>query len=329
MTDGGAENGTVLGTSPGPVAPPIEAIPRPPRRPFVVPPFLLLTTWRLGGMVATLLVAAVLIYFVLALTPVPEAAAPSDFFGWLGGMLVGNFGASDTQGFAIGPLLAERLAVTLPLVLLAFLPAVFLGLPLGYVAARRSGTWIDKLLSGTAAFGTGFAGPWLAMLLVLLFASALKWLPPGGFIPWLQSPLGAFGSLVLPALALALPLAGALALSMRGALVTALNVPMMQTAHVLGVSTREAVRAHALPNALAAVAATLSLHVALLVPASVIVENVFYLPGLGRLIYTALADRDVTSLRAGLVALVALTALARFGAGLVYAWLDPRSRVLP
>jgi peptide/nickel transport system permease protein len=329
MTDGGAENGTVLGAPPAPVAPPIEAIPRPSRRSIVVPPFAILAGWRFAGAVATILAAAVLIYFILALAPRPDTALPSDFLGWLGGALIGNFGLSDTQGFDIGPILAERLAVTVPLVLLAFLPAVLIGLPLGYAAARHGGTWIDKLLSGLAAFGTAFAGPWLAMLLVLLFASTLRWLPPGGFIPWLQNPIGALGSLVLPALALALPLAGALALSMRDALAAAQRAPMMQTAHVLGISPREAVHRHALPNALAAAAATLSLQVALLVPASVIVENVFYLPGLGRLIDTALAERDVTALRAGLVALVALIALARFGTGLLHAWLDPRSRVTP
>jgi peptide/nickel transport system permease protein len=294
-----------------------------------VPPFVLLAAWRFAGVIATVLAATVLIYFTLALAPRPEAAPVDDFFGWLAGASVGSFGASDMQGFEIGPVLAERLAVTIPLIVLAFVPAVLIGLPLGYAAARRRRNWIGRLISGSAGFGMGLAGPWLAMLLVLLFAAALKWLPPGGFVPWLQNPLATLGSLILPALALALPLASALALGMRDAVAAAQDAPMLQTARLLGLPARNAIGELVLPNALAGLAATLSFHVALLVPASVIVENVFYLPGLGRLIYTALAERDLASLRAGLVALVALTALARFGTGLLHAWLDPRSRVLP
>jgi peptide/nickel transport system permease protein len=332
MSDTGAESSPAPEAAPSlaaPVAEPLPAItPIQPPRKFKLPPFAIVAAWRFGEVVATMLIAAILLYFVLELAPRTGDMLQGDVFMWLTGMLTGYFGLSDSQGFAIGPVLAERLSVTVPLVILSFVPAVAIGIGLGLVAGRQPNGIADKLLSGLAAFGTAFAAPWLAMLLVLLLASTLKLIPPGGFIPW-SNPLGAIASLFMPALTLILPLSSAFAIATGGALAAAQAAPMMQTARTLGYTPREAIRTHAVPNALATMAASLSLQAALLVPASVIVENVFYLPGLGRLIFTALAERDVTTLRAGLFTLVLLIALARFGADMLRAWLDPKSRVTP
>jgi peptide/nickel transport system permease protein len=219
--------------------------------------------------------------------------------------------------------LVERLAVTVPLVVLALLVAAIIGLPVGYAAARI-GSWLDVGLRAVATSGAAVSPIWLAMLLVLLFSATLQWLPPGGFVPWMQSPVGAFTSLALPALALGLPLGAEIVLRMRDALRVAQADPAMRTAEVMGLTRAQAIRAHALPNALADLASRLSLPLALLVPASLIVENVFYLPGLGRLIFTALEARDLATLQLGLTALVALIALCRFVAQLLHAAADPR-----
>lgn len=219
--------------------------------------------------------------------------------------------------------LVERLAVTVPLVLMALIVGTLVGVPTGYAAARF-GSWLDAGLRALATLGTSLAPIWLAMALVLLFAATLGWLQPGGFVPWLQSPVGALASLVLPALALGLPLAADMALALRDAIAKAQRSPAIDTAETMGFSRREAVRAFALRGAFADAAGRLIVPLALIVPASLVIENVFYLPGLGRLIFTALSGRDFGTLQIGLVALVALIGLCRMLVLLLRATADSR-----
>lgn len=259
-----------------------------------VPPMLGFASWRLVELVVT--VAAATMLFALLL---PAGTA------------------------ADAGILAERLGVTVPLVILAVLVAIVVGLPIGYAAARV-GSWLDVGLRALATMGAGLAPIWLAMLLVLLLSTTLRWLQPAGFVPWLQSPLGALLSLVLPALALGLPLAAELALRMRDALRVAQADPAIRSAEIMGFTRAQAIRAHAVRNALADLTSRAALPLALLVPASLIIENVFYLPGLGRLIFTALEARDFGALQMGLTALVALIALTRFTVQLLHAAADPR-----
>lgn len=281
-------------------AEPAPALPLPPRQP---PALLIYFGWQALGLVATLVVAALLVFLALTLVGVPD----------------------DPTATAIGPILADRLAVTLPLNLMALALAALMGQPLGIVAGRRPRGLTDHTLSAVFLIGTSVAAVWLAMLLALVFAVLLRWVPPGGFVPWVQDPLSAFASLLMPALALALPLAAGLALATRDALVAAQAAPMSTTSRAMGTPERDIFRS-ALRNAAPTVAGGLGLQVCLLVPASVIVENVFYLPGLGRLILTSLSERDIPTLSIGLVALVSLIALARLGANLIRYWLDPTVR---
>jgi peptide/nickel transport system permease protein len=250
--------------------------------------------WRLVELVVTVAVAAILFALVLPANTAADAG-----------------------------ILVERLGVTVPLIILAVLVAITVGLPTGYAAARV-GSWLDVGLRALATLGSGLAPIWLAMLLVLLFSTTLRWLQPGGFVPWLQSPLGALVSLVLPALALGLPLGADLSLRMRDALRLAQADPAIRSAEVMGLTRTRAIHIHALRNALADLVARAAVPLSLLVPASLIVENVFYLPGLGRLIFTALEARDFATLQPGLTALVALIALCRFALRLLHAATDRR-----
>ncbi|MGV3649972.1 MAG: ABC transporter permease [Devosia sp.] len=305
---------------------------------------------RLLGFVATLLGAAIITFFVLDLLPgdparfmlgitaTPEsvaqlrqtlgldAPAPERFFGWIGGMLSGDFGLSHTQRAPVAGLITERMGITLPLALMAMLLSIVIGLPIGIAAARRRGTGADTTLMGLMQIGVAIPNFWFGMLLVLLFAVALRWLPPGGFVPWSQSPGGAFASLILPALALGVPQAAILARVMRTALVDVAEADFIRTARAKGLTRQQALWRHGVRNALLPVLTILGLQFAYLVAGTVIVENVFYLPGLGRLIFTAISERDLILVRGAIMVLVVAVSLTMLLVDLLYAVVDPRLR---
>ena len=305
---------------------------------------------RLAGLALTLLVAAGLIFALLDLLPGDPArfilgvnarpdtvAALRSQMGldlpalercglWITGMLRGDFGQSYTQGAPVAALIAERLWVTVPLTALAMLLSMALGLPLGIFAARRRGSPADTALMVLAQAGIAVPNFWFGMLLVLVFAVGLRWLPPGGFTPWQENPAAAFGGLVLPSLALALPQAAILARVMRTALVEVQGQDFIRTARAKGLTEGEAIRRHGLRNAFLPVLTILGLQFAFLIAGTVIVENVFYLPGLGRLIFTAISERDLVLVRGAVIVLVIAVTATMFLVDLLYAAIDPRLR---
>ena len=300
---------------------------------------------RLALFAATVAAAALILFVLLDTLPGdaaqflvgagPAAAALSTelgldapgwqrFFGFLFAPITGGFGLSATLKSPIGALIAERLAVTLPLTLASFGLAAALGLALGGLAAGRPGSALDRGVTMVGQLGRLVPPFWLGMLLVLLFAAALKWLPASGFVPWTQNPGAALASLVLPVLALALPHAAGLALSTRQAIRTTQRAAHMRTAEAIGMTPRQALLRHGLRNALLPLLGVLGGLFAALLLGTVIVENVFYLPGLGRLILTAITQRDLPLVRGGLLVLVALVALGMLLISLVRLWADPR-----
>lgn len=305
---------------------------------------------KLLGLLATLIVAAGIIFVVLELLPgdparfilgvnaTPDSVAALQqqlgldqplwqrFFGWLMGMLKGDFGVSYTQKLPVAELIAGRLAVTVPLTLIAMVLSAAIGLPLGMLAARRRGSVADTALMGFAQLGVAVPNFWFGMLLVLLFSVTLRWLPSGGFVPWGDSVAGAMASLVLPSIALALPQAAILARVMRTALVDVQSADYIRTARARGLTMAEAVWRHGVRNALLPVLTILGLQFAFLVAGTVIVENVFYLPGLGRLIFDAIGARDLVLVRGAIIILVLAVTATMFLTDLLYAWADPRLR---
>ncbi|MDB5621756.1 MAG: transporter permease [Devosia sp.] len=219
---------------------------------------------RLGGFALTLLLAATAIFFLLDLLPGDparfilginasaqavaslrnqlglDAPALQRFAGWLGGMLRGDLGQSYTQQAPVAALIAGRLGVTLPLTLAAMIISVVIGLPLGILAARHRGKPLDGALMLLAQLGVAIPNFWFGMLLTLLFAVTLRWLPPGGFIPWSEDPLAALRALVLPSIALALPQAAILARVMRTALVDIQEQDFIRTARAKGMTMGQA-----------------------------------------------------------------------------------------
>jgi peptide/nickel transport system permease protein len=177
-----------------------------------------------------------------------------------------------------------------------------------------------------AQLGVAIPNFWFGMLLTLIFAVTLRWLPPGGFTPWSENPLGALRSLVLPSLALALPQAAILARVMRTALVDIQEQDFIRTARAKGMTMGEAVWRHGVRNALLPVLTILGLQFAFLIAGAIIVENVFYLPGLGRLIFTAISERDLILVRGAVMVLVVTVSLSMFLVDLAYGLVDPRLR---
>jgi peptide/nickel transport system permease protein len=233
---------------------------------------------------------------------------------------------SVTQRLPVATLIADRLAVTLPLTIFAMVVSMAVGLPLGILAARRRGKPTDTVLMVLAQTGVAIPNFWFGMLLTLLFAVTLRWLPTGGFIPWSEDPGAALRALILPGLALALPQASILARVMRTALVDVANQDFIRTARAKGMTRDEALWRHGVRNALLPVLTILGLQFAFLIAGTIIVENVFYLPGLGRLIYTAISERDLVLVRGATMVLVVIVTFTMLVTDLLYALVDPRLR---
>lgn len=305
---------------------------------------------RLAGFLVTLLIAAAVIFvlldlmpgdparFILGINASAEAVAAlreqmglnepalNRFASWVFGMLQGDFGISQTQKLPVAGLIAERMSVTLPLTISAMIISTAIGLPLGILAARHRGKLLDTALMVLAQVGVAVPGFWLGMLLTLLFAVTLRWLPPGGFTPWDENPWASVRGLVLPSLALALPQAAILARVMRTALVDVSNQDYIRTARAKGMTFGEAMWRHGVRNALLPVLTILGLQFAFLIAGTIIVENVFYLPGLGRLIYAAINERDLVLVRSATIILVLAVTVTMLIVDIAYGLVDPRLR---
>ncbi len=304
---------------------------------------------RMIVMGSSLLAASVLIFSVVELVPgdpasfmlgtgaQPETLAalrqqlgldqplPLRYAAWIGAILHGDFGTSFTYQTPIAGMIRDRLQVSLPLAVLALLLAVAVALPLGLQAAARRGRAGDGLAMGAAHLGIALPNFWLAIILVLVFAVRLRWLPAGGFPGW-SDPLAALTSLILPAVALALPQAAIRARVLRSALVETMGQDYIRTARAKGLSRGQALRRHALRNALIPVLTILGMQFSFLLAGAIIIENVFYLPGLGRMIFQAITQRDLIVVQSAVLVLVAAVIAVTFLVELAYGAVDPRLR---
>ncbi|WP_193180233.1 ABC transporter permease [Nisaea sediminum] len=305
---------------------------------------------RLTALAATLSVAALVIFLVMEILPGDPAEvmlglnaqpdtlaalraqmgldrpAPERFFTWVTAFLSGDLGISYTYDVPVSELIAERMIVTLPLALMAILISTAIALPCGVLAARSRGRFTDSFIMGVAQLGVAVPNFWFAILLILLFAVTLGWTSAGGFPGFEDGILPALGALLLPAIALALPQAAILARVTRSAVVEVLGEDYIRTARAKGLSGGAVLWRHAVRNALAAPLTIMGLQFSFLLAGTVIIENVFYLPGLGRLIFQAIAQRDLIVVKDVVVLLVALVITVNFIVDLLYAWTDPRLR---
>ncbi|MBY6002901.1 ABC transporter permease [Salipiger bermudensis] len=247
------------------------------------------------------------------------------YLAWVTGMVQGDFGTSYTYRAPVAQMVAERVQVSLPLALYALLLSTLIAFPAGIFAAARRGKPGDVAVMGATQLGVAVPNFWFAMLLVLLFALKLRWFSAGGFPGW-DDPLQGLKALTLPAVALALPQAAILARVMRSALIDILHEDFIRTARAKGLSRRQALWRHGVRNALIPVLTIIGLQFSFLLAGAIIIEQVFFLPGLGRLIFQAITQRDLIVVESVVMLLVFAVIVVTFLTDLAYAAVDPRLR---
>ena len=245
---------------------------------------------------------------------------------WIGGLLAGDFGISYTYRVPVSDLVLARLQVSLPLTVYALVLSTAIAIPVGVAAAVRRGGVTDYGIMAATQLGIAVPNFWFAMLLVLVFSIGLGWFGAGGFPGWEAGFWPGIKALTLPALALALPQASILARVMRSGLLEVLGQDYIRTARAKGLSNRQAVVGHGLRNALIPVMTILGLQFSFLLAGAIIIENVFFLPGLGRLIFQGITQRDLIVVESVVMLLVFAVILVTFLVDLAYAAIDPRLR---
>ncbi|WP_432449080.1 ABC transporter permease [Aliiroseovarius marinus] len=279
--------------------------------------------------------------FMLGLNAAPDTVAAlrdelglngslsARYLSWIGGLITGDFGISYTYRVPVAELVLERLQVSLPLAIFALILSTVIAIPVGLIAASRRGGAADVTIMGATQLGIAVPNFWFAMLLVLLFAVQLRWFSAGGFPGWEAGFGPAMKALTLPAVALALPQASILARVMRSSLLDVLHQDYMRTARAKGLTYAQATRRHALRNALIPVLTIIGLQFSFLLAGAIIIENVFFLPGLGRLIFQAITQRDLVVVESVVMLLVFAVIVVTFLVDVAYAVVDPRLRRRP
>lgn len=306
---------------------------------------------RLAGLVLTMLAAAILIFLLLEVLPgdpaatmlgvsaTPETVAAlrvelgldrpalARFLSWIAGLFTGDLGISYTYRVPVGGLIAERIAVTLPLAAMALILAAAIGVTLGTFAASRASGPVDAAVMALSQLGLAIPNFWFGILFVLLFSVTLGWFPSGGFPGWQADPVNAFRALVLPAFALALPQSAVLARMTRTSMLETLGEDFIRTARAKGLNRAQVLRRHALRNALIPVITILGLQFSFLLAGTIIVENVFALPGLGRLLVQAVGGHDLILIKSLVLLFVGMVIVVSTVVDLAYGLIDPRLRV--
>lgn len=304
---------------------------------------------RLASLALSLIAASVVIFvlleivpgdpaqFMLGLNATPELVeklraslgldAPPlvRYFSWVAGLLHGDFGISYTYKLPVSSLITDRIWISLPLALYALALSTLIAIPAGLVAASRRNGVRDFAVMGATQVGVAVPNFWFAMLLVLVFAVTLRWFSAGGFPGW-DEPFAAIRALTLPAVALALPQASILTRVLRSALLDTLGEDYVRAARAKGLSRAGVLWRHAFRNALIPVLTILGLQFSFLLAGAIIIENVFFLPGLGRLVFQAIAGRDLIVVKSVVMLLVVAVIVTTFVVDLAYAWVDPRLR---
>ena len=247
------------------------------------------------------------------------------YFSWVVNAFSGNFGVSHSFSVPVSELIIERLPLTVSLAIFGMLCTIFLAFVLGVFAAanhQRAGDWGVMIIS---QLGIAVPAFWLSILLVLLFAVKLRWLPPGGFPGW-ENPIDALRSLIMPTLALTLVQSAVLARVTRSSMLEIKRQDYIRTAQASGLHHRRILWLHTLPNALIPIVTIIGMQFAALVTGTIVIENVFYLPGLGKLIFQSISNRDLPTVQALVMLFAAIVIVANFIVDIAYSFIDPRLR---
>lgn len=247
------------------------------------------------------------------------------YLDWLGNVFRGDLGLSIHSREPVLDLIMHRLPATLQLAFCATIVALLLGIPVAIISAMKPGSWLDRILSGWSALALGVPTFWLGILLILLFAVNLRWLPSASvYAPLWSDPITALKSLVLPALTLGVYVSGVLARFLRASLVSEMSADYVRTARSKGLPERQIMRAHIIRNALLPFITIVGLQMAMFIGGAVVTEAVFTYPGLGRLLIQAINTRDYPLIQGCIVVILVIYVLINLTVDVIYAYVDPR-----
>ena len=306
---------------------------------------------RLGQMMPVLVAASVIVFMVIRWIPgdpatiyagpnaTPEVIAavrhefgldqslPQQYITWIRNLSHGNLGVSYVSQLQVSYLIGSALPNTVELATSALIFALVVGITLGVVAGLSPDSWQDRLVSVYNVVGLSVPGFWLGFILLLVFAVHLKVAPPGGHVGFSDDPVGAIGSLVLPAIALGMRFSAVVARFTRNAVIETLDEDFIRTAYAKGLGTLGMVRHDLLKNISLALITITGVEFGGLIAGAVVIETVFSWPGLGQLLIQSLGNRDYAVVQALLLLFVTVFLLVSLLADLCYSMLDPRIRV--
>lgn len=249
---------------------------------------------------------------------------PIQYLRWAGNALTGDWGQSIRTKEAVLGALLDRAPVTLELTALALLLSLLIAIPVGIGAALRRNSWLDRLATTGAVAGVALPNFWFAILLILLFSVRLGWLPASGYVDPLDDPWGAMKHLFLPALVLGMAQSASIMRQMRSSMLEVMGQDFIRTARAKGLSSYRVVLGHALRNALIPVITLLGLRLANILGGTIIIEQVFALPGMGRLAVQAIFSQDFPVVMGFVLIVALLVQLANLATDLSYGLIDPR-----
>lgn len=307
---------------------------------------------RLFGAVLVMLVVATLVFFMLRIVPGdPIAAMLADaggqeevaalraklgldqpliiqYFKWLGNVLQGDFGSSIYGSRQpVATIIMEALPRTLSLALMGFVIALLIGVPAGIISAMRRNTPTDTAVSLFAFLGLSMPDFWLAILLIIVFAANLQWLPAIGYVPMSDGLWLWFKHLILPSIAVGTAFSAIIARMIRSSLLETLRADYMRTAASKGLTPRALMLDHAFPNAMIPVITVIGIAFALLISGAVVVENVFAIKGLGRVLIEGILNRDYPVVQGAVLVVSAFFVFSNMLVDLLYGVIDPRIRL--
>jgi peptide/nickel transport system permease protein len=306
---------------------------------------------KVGQAVLTLVIASVVVFLGVRALPGDAATAmssegaspavlaqirqaygldkpiPVQYFDWLAHVVTGNLGTSPQTGLAVSAVLADRIPVTLELAGVALLLALLISIPIGVLAALKRNTAVDYLSTTGSMLGLSVPHFWFGILFILLFAVRLHWLPASGFVPFAADPVANLQHIIMPAVVLAIGLAAVLVRQMRSAMIDSLGADYIRTARAKGLAQSAVIGKHALRNSLTAVVTVVGLQLGALISGVVVTEEIFVVPGLGKLTLDSVFNRDYPTLQAVVLITSATYIVVNLITDLVYSALNPRIRV--
>ena len=252
---------------------------------------------------------------------------PVQYVRYLGNSLQGDLGFSTRTGLDVTDIILDRLPVTLELALLSLAVGLLIGIPAGILSALRRGTWIDNTSNAVGLLGLSIPNFWLGLVLILVVSVQLGLLPASGYVPFLDDPVANLERMLLPAIVLGTGLSAVLMRQMRSAMLETMSADYVRTARSKGLSEKQVVLVHALRNSLVTVVTVLGLQLGALISGAVITEQIFVIPGFGKLIVASVFTRDYPVIQGVALVTVCGYVLVNLLVVLTYSFLNPRIRV--